>query len=133
MTEIFRIIPIPSSTASVAQQSGTVQDYIGPGVPQGCGQFVVDALQRPLRDLRISVTDRCNLGCTYCMPREAFDKEHAFLQRTDLLSFEEIERLAKLFIQLGVQKIRLTGGEPLLRPGGEHLIESDRKSTRLKS
>ena len=128
MTEIFRIIPIPSAVvqessaaqASVAQEWEVVQDYAG----QGCGQFVVDALQRPLRDLRISVTDRCNLRCTYCMPREAFDKEHAFLQRADLLSFEEIERLAKLFIQLGVQKIRLTGGEPLLRRGIERIIES---------
>ena len=128
MTEIFRIIPIPSAVvqessaaqAGVAQEWEAVQDYAG----QGCGQFVVDALQRPMRDLRISVTDRCNLRCTYCMPREAFDKEHAFLQRADLLSFEEIERLAKLFIQLGVQKIRLTGGEPLLRRGIERIIES---------
>ena len=123
MTEIFRIIPIASATASVAQPSGAVQGYTGPGAPHGYGQ-VTDTLQRPMRDLRISVTDRCNLRCTYCMPREAFDKEHAFLQRTDLLSFEEIERLAKLFIQLGVQKIRLTGGEPLLRRGIERIIES---------
>ncbi|MFZ2300826.1 MAG: GTP 3',8-cyclase MoaA [Gallionella sp.] len=81
-------------------------------------------MQRPMRDLRISVTDRCNLRCTYCMPREAFDKDHPFLQRADLLNFEEIERLARLFIQLGVRKIRLTGGEPLLRRGIERLIES---------
>lgn len=87
------------------------------------GQFIADAMHRPLRDLRISVTDRCNLRCTYCMPREVFDHQHAFLPRVDLLGFEEIERLAKLFIQLGVQKIRLTGGEPLLRRGIEHLIE----------
>ncbi len=84
---------------------------------------LLDKLQRPLRDLRISVTDRCNLRCTYCMPRETFSKDYAFLPRTELLSFEEIERLAKLFVQLGVQKIRLTGGEPLLRRGIEHLIE----------
>lgn len=82
-----------------------------------------DKLQRPLRDLRISVTDRCNLRCTYCMPRKIFSNEYAFLPRTELLSFEEIERLTKLFVQLGVQKIRLTGGEPLLRRGIEHLIE----------
>jgi GTP 3',8-cyclase len=87
------------------------------------GQFIADAMHRPLRDLRISVTDRCNLRCTYCMPREVFDHQHAYLPRVDLLDFEEIERLAKLFIQLGVQKIRLTGGEPLLRRGIEHLIE----------
>lgn len=84
---------------------------------------LLDKLQRPLRDLRISVTDRCNLRCTYCMPRKIFSNEYAFLPRTELLSFEEIERLAKLFVQLGVQKIRLTGGEPLLRRGIEHLIE----------
>ena len=80
-------------------------------------------MQRPLRDLRISVTDRCNLRCTYCMPREVFDQKYAFLPRAELISFEEIERLAGLFIQLGVQKIRLTGGEPLLRRGIEKLIE----------
>src|SRR5512135_3347267 len=85
--------------------------------------FIADALQRPLRDLRISVTDRCNLRCTYCMPREAFDSGHAFLPRAQLLSFEEVTRLAELFVSLGVQKIRLTGGEPLLRRGLEQLIE----------
>jgi len=121
MTETFKIIPIASV---VAQQPVAAQNYTGPGVPHGHGQFVVDTLQRPLRDLRISVTDRCNLRCTYCMPREAFDKDHAFLPRAELLSFEEIERLAKSFIQLGVQKIRLTGGEPLLRRGIERIIES---------
>ncbi len=82
-----------------------------------------DALHRPLRDLRISVTDRCNLRCTYCMPREIFDECHTFLPRNDLLTFEEVERLARLFIRLGVRKIRLTGGEPLLRRGVEQLIE----------
>jgi cyclic pyranopterin phosphate synthase len=84
---------------------------------------VLDALQRPLRDLRISVTDRCNLRCVYCMPREVFDGNHSFLPRAELLSFEEIERLARQFIRLGVQKIRLTGGEPLLRHGIERLVE----------
>jgi cyclic pyranopterin phosphate synthase len=98
-------------------------------VAQGCGsrgsqQTVADIMQRPMRDLRISVTDRCNLRCTYCMPREVFDENHPFLPRAELLSFEEIERLAKLFVQWGVQKIRLTGGEPLLRRGIERLVES---------
>ncbi|MBB6098581.1 cyclic pyranopterin phosphate synthase [Deinobacterium chartae] len=74
-----------------------------------------DALGRPLRDLRISVTDRCNLRCTYCMPREVFGPDYAFLPREELLTFEEIERLSALFAQLGVRKLRLTGGEPLLR------------------
>jgi cyclic pyranopterin phosphate synthase len=83
---------------------------------------ITDTLQRPLRDLRISVTDRCNLRCTYCMPREFFDTHHVFLPRAELLSFEEIERLARSFVALGVQKIRLTGGEPLLRRGVERLV-----------
>jgi cyclic pyranopterin phosphate synthase len=82
-----------------------------------------DALQRPLRDLRISVTDRCNLRCIYCMPRETFGKAFVFLRREELLSFEEITRIARLFIGLGVRKIRLSGGEPLLRHRIERLIE----------
>lgn len=88
------------------------------------GRPVSDALQRPLRDLRISITDRCNLRCTYCMPRKIFAENHDVLPHAALLSFEEIERLARQFMQLGVQKIRLTGGEPLLRRGVEHLIEA---------
>jgi GTP 3',8-cyclase len=84
--------------------------------------FVADTLQRPLRDLRISVTDRCNLRCTYCMPRAVFDEYYAFLPRAELLSFEEITRLAGSFIALGVQKIRLTGGEPLMRRNIEQLV-----------
>jgi cyclic pyranopterin phosphate synthase len=76
---------------------------------------LTDSLGRPLRDLRISVTDRCNFRCPYCMPKEQFGREWAFLPRRDLLSFEEITRLAGLFAQYGVQKIRITGGEPLLR------------------
>ena len=82
-----------------------------------------DTLGRPLRDLRISVTDRCNFRCNYCMPKEIFDKEHAYLPHSDLLSFEEITRIAKVFVAHGVQKIRLTGGEPLLRKNLERLIE----------
>ena len=84
---------------------------------------VTDALRRSLRDLRISVTDRCNMRCTYCMPREVFGKGFVFLPRAELLSFEEITRLARLFVDLGVRKIRLSGGEPLLRHGIERLIE----------
>ena len=82
-----------------------------------------DTLGRPLRDLRISVTDRCNFRCSYCMPREVFDKDYAFLPQSSLLSFEEITRLAKIFVAHGVEKIRLTGGEPLLRKHLEVLIE----------
>lgn len=82
-----------------------------------------DTLARPLRDLRISVTDRCNFRCVYCMPKDVFDKDYAFLPQTSLLSFEEITRLAKVFVAHGVEKIRLTGGEPLLRKNIERLIE----------
>jgi cyclic pyranopterin phosphate synthase len=75
----------------------------------------VDRLGRPLRELRVSVTDRCNFRCTYCMPRDAFGKDHVFLPRAQILSFEEIERTVRICAELGVQKVRLTGGEPLLR------------------
>jgi GTP 3',8-cyclase len=82
-----------------------------------------DALGRPLRDLRISVTDRCNFRCSYCMPKEVFDKHYSFLPHSSLLSFEEIARAAQLFVAHGVRKIRLTGGEPLLRKNLEVLVE----------
>lgn len=84
---------------------------------------LVDQLQRPLRDLRISVTDRCNFRCNYCMPKEIFGKDYPFLPHSALLSFEEITRLARQFVALGVHKIRLTGGEPLLRKNIEALVE----------
>ena len=83
--------------------------------------ILTDTLGRPLRDLRISVTDRCNFRCVYCMPKTVFDRDYAFLARGELLSFEEITRLAKIFASLGVEKIRLTGGEPLLRKNVEKL------------
>lgn len=83
---------------------------------------LVDRFQRPVRDLRISVTDRCNFRCTYCMPKEIFGRDYEFLARELLLSFEEITRLARLFADRGVTKARLTGGEPLLRKGIEELI-----------
>ncbi|MDN5863680.1 MAG: GTP 3',8-cyclase MoaA [Gammaproteobacteria bacterium] len=82
----------------------------------------LDTLGRPLRDLRISVTDRCNFRCSYCMPREQFGADHAFLPRASLLDFDEIARLARLFADLGVHKIRLTGGEPLVRRDLERLV-----------
>jgi cyclic pyranopterin phosphate synthase len=81
-----------------------------------------DLLGRPLGDLRISVTDRCNFRCVYCMPRAVYGPEHPFLARAELLSFEEIERLARIFVGLGVRKLRLTGGEPLLRRDLPELI-----------
>jgi len=84
--------------------------------------MLFDTLDRPLRDLRISVTDRCNFRCTYCMPREVFGKDYVFLPREELLTFEEIERVVRIFARLGTQKVRLTGGEPLLRRGIEDLV-----------
>ncbi|MET1116485.1 MAG: GTP 3',8-cyclase MoaA [Comamonas sp.] len=84
---------------------------------------LLDQLGRPLRDLRISVTDRCNFRCQYCMPKEVFDKDYKYLPHSALLSFEEITRLARVFLAHGVQKIRLTGGEPLLRKHLEALVE----------
>jgi cyclic pyranopterin phosphate synthase len=83
---------------------------------------LADTLARPLHDLRISVTDRCNFRCVYCMPKEVFDADYAFLPHEELLTFEEIVRLAALFRGHGMQKIRLTGGEPLLRKGIEELV-----------
>src|SRR5690625_136596 len=100
-------------------------------------EAVVDKFGRPIRDLRISVTDRCNFRCTYCMPKEVFGDDYVFLPKEELLTFEEVERLARLFATLGVKKLRLTGGEPLLRKDLpdliEKLIHTDRKSTRLNS
>jgi cyclic pyranopterin phosphate synthase len=81
-----------------------------------------DALGRPLRDLRISVTDRCNFRCVYCMPKEVFGKDYAFLERKELLTFEEITRVARVFRRLGIEKVRLTGGEPLVRRNVEQLV-----------
>ena len=81
-----------------------------------------DTLGRPLRDLRISVTDRCNFRCVYCMPKEVFGRDHRFLPRRELLTFEEIERVARVFVSLGVNKLRITGGEPLLRRDLELLV-----------
>jgi cyclic pyranopterin phosphate synthase len=84
---------------------------------------LVDTFGRPLRDLRISVTDRCNFRCVYCMPKEVFGRDHVFLGRDLLLTFEEIERVARVFVEAGVQKIRITGGEPLLRRDLPVLVE----------
>ncbi len=94
-----------------------------PAQPIPATGLLSDTLGRPLRDLRISVTDRCNFRCGYCMPKEVFDKHYQFLPQTSLLSFEEIARTARLFAAHGVQKIRLTGGEPLLRKHIEVLVE----------
>ncbi len=109
------IIPIVSSPARRLPQVPATA-VLAPGAE------LLDQLGRPLRDLRISVTDRCNFRCSYCMPKDVFDKDYRFLPQTDLLSFEEITRTARLFAGLGVRKIRLTGGEPLLRKNLEVLV-----------
>jgi cyclic pyranopterin phosphate synthase len=99
------------------------QPHIRPApVPDGRSQPTADARNRQLRDLRISVTDRCNFRCVYCMPKEVFGKDFTFIPRDELLTFEEITRLARIAVAHGVEKVRLTGGEPLLRKGLEELV-----------
>ena len=112
---IFSIVP--DSTASSHVEAAKV-DHLGP-VPTGPLQ---DQHQRILKDLRISVIDQCNFRCTYCMPKEVFGRDYTFLSKDSLLSFDEIERLARVFVGLGVEKLRVTGGEPLLRKNIESLI-----------
>lgn len=84
---------------------------------------LLDTFGRPLETLRVSITDRCNFRCVYCMPKEVFGRDHAFLERKDLLSLEEIERVVRVFAELGVRTVRITGGEPLMRRNVEHLVE----------
>src|SRR5947199_54148 len=97
----------------------------GSGAGAGARRRVttLDPQRRPLHDLRISVTDRCNFRCVYCMPKEVFGKDFQFLPPSALLSFEETARLARIFISLGVEKLRITGGEPLVRREIEKLVE----------
>jgi len=90
--------------------------------PMSTPLTVLDTLGRPMRDLRVSVTDRCNFRCTYCMPKEVFGPDHAFLPRAEILAFEEIERVVRASVALGVRKVRLTGGEPLVRRNLEALV-----------
>ena len=115
-----RVIPLLDHRARVLQPPAAA---FAPATRLGANGQLTDTMGRPLRDLRISVTDRCNFRCSYCMPKEVFDQEYAYLPQSELLSFEEITRLAKAFVAHGVQKIRLTGGEPLLRKNIELLIE----------
>lgn len=109
---------IPLADARQLRQQPTIPEVLS--APTG---VLADTRGRAVKDLRISVTDRCNFRCVYCMPKSVFDKDYAFLPRASLLSFEEITRLARLFAAHGVTKIRLTGGEPLLRRNLEQLIE----------
>jgi GTP 3',8-cyclase len=112
----------PMSERIIFFADGRAQAPAVPATLEAASGHVADQLGRPLRDLRISVTDRCNFRCVYCMPKEVFDKDYAFLPHSALLSFEEITRLARLFVAHGVEKIRLTGGEPLLRKDIEKLV-----------
>lgn len=115
MTE--RVIPI----AEARYQASVPDVSVAPKL-SAAGELL-DQRARRLHDLRISVTDRCNFRCTYCMPKSVFDKDYQFLPQASLLRFEEIERLARIFIDFGVEKLRLTGGEPLLRKNLDELIE----------
>jgi len=110
-----RVIPLVDQRLTALRAELPVQPLAATGL-------VADRLGRPLRDLRISVTDRCNFRCSYCMPKEVFDKDYQYLPHASLLSFEEITRVARQFLAHGVRKIRLTGGEPLLRKNLEILV-----------
>ena len=112
-----RVIPIVDQRAAALQPPAATPAQARP--PSG---ELLDTRGRPLRDLRISVTDRCNFRCGYCMPKEVFDKHYRYLPHGDLLSFEEITRVARVFLAHGVRKLRLTGGEPLLRKDLERLV-----------
>jgi cyclic pyranopterin phosphate synthase len=115
-----RVIPLVDQRIPTLQAPAAAFD---PATRIAAKGLLADRLGRPLRDLRISVTDRCNFRCSYCMPKEIFDKDYAYLPHSALLSFEEITRVARLFAAHGVRKLRLTGGEPLLRKNIEILIE----------
>ena len=120
MSNIIPLKPVPAdarageSANALLRASALASAHAGP---------LADALGRGLSDLRISVTDRCNFRCIYCMPKDVFDADYPYLPHADLLTFEEIARVAKVFVGLGVRKIRLTGGEPLLRRNLERLVE----------
>src|SRR5205809_7399931 len=110
---VMKVIPISSGrTPAPAFAGGTLRDTLG----------------RSMHDLRISVTDRCNFRCVYCMPKEVFDANYTFLPHEQLLTFEEIVRLARVFHGFGTRKIRLTGGEPLLRRGIDPLVALPRRA-----
>ncbi|MEO8345817.1 MAG: GTP 3',8-cyclase MoaA [Betaproteobacteria bacterium] len=129
MAKFIPLVPMPDMgqapaventflrAAAAAVDAGVLHDS------QSSAGITIDTLGRALSDLRISVTDRCNFRCVYCMPKGVFGRDYQFLPQADLLSFEEITRVAKVFVGLGVRKIRLTGGEPLLRRNLERLVE----------
>ena len=115
---------IPLADARASSRHAALDRFVrtaasGPSLPGA----MADTRGRAMRDLRISVTDRCNFRCVYCMPKDVYDADHVFLPRADLLTFEEITRVARIFVAHGVKKLRLTGGEPLLRRNVERLVE----------
>jgi cyclic pyranopterin phosphate synthase len=110
----MKVIPIHQAAAPIPR--------LDADTPHQAGSALVDRRGRSIHDLRISVTDRCNFRCVYCMPREVFGDDYAFLPRRELLTFEELGRVARRFVALGVRKIRITGGEPLLRKNIERLV-----------
>ena len=116
------IIPLTDARAQNRTEAlaAFVRDAARAPMPAGP---LADTRGRPLRDLRISVTDRCNFRCVYCMPKDVFGRDYPFLPHDELLTFEEITRVARVFVGLGVRKVRLTGGEPLLRRKLERLVE----------
>jgi cyclic pyranopterin phosphate synthase len=116
-----KIIPIADLRTAV--MSRLTADAMREATATAAAGVPADRRGRPLHDLRISVTDRCNFRCTYCMPKDVFGRDYPFLSHADLLSFEEVTRIARIFVALGVSKLRLTGGEPLLRRNVERLVE----------
>ena len=123
MSKVFYLTPEPAGADAAAGDRASEVVASGQGAYTGTVEGpVLDARRRPLHDLRISVTDRCNFRCTYCMPREVFGADYEFMPHASLLSFEEITRVASVAVQLGVRKIRLTGGEPLLRKDIQKLV-----------
>jgi len=123
MSKVIALAPFPAPGSSPLRASA-LDAFVraAAATPRAPGP-VADMRGRPLHDLRISVTDRCNFRCVYCMPKDVFGRDYPFLAHADLLSFEEIARLARIFVDQGVSKIRLTGGEPLLRKNLERLVE----------
>jgi cyclic pyranopterin phosphate synthase len=117
-----RIIPLADHRVALLPQDAPTR-AVDTSPPAAALPLPMDTRGRPLHDLRISVTDRCNFRCVYCMPKDVFGRDYPFLPHAELLTFEEIERIARVFVELGVRKIRLTGGEPLLRRNLERLIE----------
>jgi cyclic pyranopterin phosphate synthase len=119
---VNKIIPVADIRAMApSTRDAFVREAVD--VPYDVDGFPADQRGRLMHDLRISVTDRCNFRCVYCMPKDVFGRDYPFLAHSELLTFEEIERLARIYVDLGVRKIRLTGGEPLLRKNIERLIE----------